>query len=107
VTHAEWFAEVVDTYCWTLMLASQLGAPLSHFSAAKAADLVAIKKKLGLPDPRHEMKECELCDLPEMPGAIAMQPKACGVSGSLSSAEIEAIVQTITDRVVAALNAKK
>src|SRR5450756_280510 len=28
VTHAEWYAEVVDTYCWTLMLASQLGVPL-------------------------------------------------------------------------------
>ena len=26
VTHAEWYAEVLDTYCWTLMLASQLGA---------------------------------------------------------------------------------
>ncbi len=30
VTHAEWYAEVVDTYCWTLMLASQLGVPISQ-----------------------------------------------------------------------------
>jgi L-fuculose-phosphate aldolase len=28
VTHAEWYAEVVETYCWTLILASQLGAPV-------------------------------------------------------------------------------
>ena len=27
VTRAEWCAEVLDTYCWTLMLAAQLGAP--------------------------------------------------------------------------------
>jgi L-fuculose-phosphate aldolase len=107
VTHAEWYAEVVDTYCWTLMLASQLGTPLSHFSSEKAADLVAIKKKLGLPDPRHEFKECALCDLPEMPGSIAVQQNMCGTSASLSSAEIDAIVQAVTDRVVAALNARK
>ena len=107
VTHAEWYAEVVDTYCWTLMLAAQLGTPLSHITSDKAADLLAIKKKLGLPDPRHEFKECELCDLPEVPGSIAIQPRVCGTSGSLSSDEIEEIVQAVTDRVVAALSAKK
>jgi L-fuculose-phosphate aldolase len=107
VTHAEWYAEVVDTYCWTLMLAAQLGTPLSHFNSEKAADLLAIKKRLGLPDPRHEFKECELCDLPEIPGSIAMQPRPCGLSPSLNSAEIDAIVEAVTDRVVAALNARK
>jgi L-fuculose-phosphate aldolase len=107
VTHAEWYAEVVDTYCWTLMLASQLGTPVSHFAPEKAADLLAIKKKLGLPDPRHEFKECELCDLPEMPGSIAMPPRPCGTSPALNSEEIDAIVQAVTDRVVAALNARK
>jgi L-fuculose-phosphate aldolase len=106
VTHAEWFVEVVDTYCWTLMLASQLGAPVSHITAEKAADLLAIKKKLGLPDPRHDLKECELCDLPDIPGSIAIQQRSCGTSPTLNSAEIEAIVQEVTDRVVAALQAK-
>ena len=107
VTHAEWYAEVVDTYCWTLMLAAQLGTPLSHITSDKAADLVAIKKRLGLPDPRHEFKECALCDLPEIPGSIAMQPRPCGTSASLNSAEIDAIVQAVTDQVLSALQAKK
>jgi L-fuculose-phosphate aldolase len=107
VTHAEWFVEVVDTYCWTLMLASQLGTPVSHITAEKAADLLAIKKKLGLPDPRHDLKECELCDLPDIAGSIAMQPRSCGTSAGMSSAEIEAIVQAVTDRVVAALQGKR
>jgi L-fuculose-phosphate aldolase len=107
VTHAEWYAEVVDTYCWTLMLAAQLGTPLSHFTSDKAADLVAIKKRLGLPDARHEFKECALCDLPEIPGSIAMAPRPCGTSASLTSAEVEAIVQVVTDQVLAALQAKK
>ncbi|HMD70327.1 MAG TPA: class II aldolase/adducin family protein [Bryobacteraceae bacterium] len=107
VTHAEWYAEVLDTYCWTLMLAAQLGTPVSHFGPDKAADLLAIKKRLGLPDPRNEFKECELCDMPEDPASIALPPRPCGTSPALDNASIEAIVQAVTDRVVAALNAKK
>jgi L-fuculose-phosphate aldolase len=107
VTHAEWYAEVLDTYCWTLMLAQQLGAPLSHISQDKAADLLAIKKKIGLPDPRHEMKECALCDLPDSPGGIAIEPKQC-VSGAagVSAGEIESLIQSVTDEVMKALDKK-
>ena len=65
VTHAEWYAEVVDTYCHTLILASQLGVPISQISDRQTTDLLAIKKKLGLPDSRFDpaaMKECQLSD---------------------------------------------
>ncbi len=103
VTHAEWYAEVVDTYCWTLMLASQLGANLSHISEGKAADLIAIKKKLGLPDPRHDNSDCTVCDLPEIPGGIAIPPPPGSGPKSLPSSDIEAIVQAVTERVLAAL----
>ena len=96
VTHAEWYAEVVDTYCWTLMLASQLGAPLSFIPCEKASDLLAIKQRLGLPDARMDLKECQLCDLPE-PGAISLP------ATKPSAAEIEAIVQAVTDAVMAKL----
>ena len=77
VTHAEWYAEVLDTYCWTLMLATQLGAPISYIPPEKASALLDLKKRLGLPDVRHDMKECQLCDMPDMPGAIALPPGAC------------------------------
>lgn len=76
VTHAEWFAEVVDTYCWTLMLAQQIGAPVSHISADQAGDLIAVKQKLGLPDARIGNGACETCDLPEKPGGISLPPPA-------------------------------
>jgi len=99
VTHAEWYAEVVDTYCWTLMLASQLGSPLTHIPPDKTAELLAIKKKLGLPDARHEMKECQLCDLPETPGSIAITPRPC----LPATDDLEALVQAVTDEVMAAL----
>ena len=73
LTHAEWYVEVVDTYCHTLMLASQLGTPVTHFGEDKAGDLLATKQKLGLPDERLGMKECQLCDLPDQPGGIAIR----------------------------------
>jgi L-fuculose-phosphate aldolase len=105
VTHAEWYAEVVDTYCWTLMLAAQLGSPISHIPSDKAADLVAIKKRLGLPDPRHDAADCDMCDLPPTPGAIAMPPKLCGTSaatsGNISRDEVEEMVRTIAAEVLA------
>ena len=100
VTHAEWYVEVVDTYCWTLMLAAQLGSPLSHFSETKATDLLAIKKRLGLPDPRHDDPTCAICDLPDQPGGIALSQKSCATN------ERESLIQAITDQVMAALEKK-
>jgi L-fuculose-phosphate aldolase len=109
VTHAEWYAEVVDTYCWTLMLAAQLGSPISHISQENALDLLAIKKKLGLPDPRHDAPECNTCDIPATPGAIAIAPTACAVpglvtSGSITREEVEEMVRAITAQVLARIS---
>jgi len=105
VTHAEWYAEVLDTYCWTLMLAQQIGGP-TYITNDKASDLLAIKQRLGLPDPRHEMKECQLCDLPETPGSIAMTPRPCipGSNPAPGKDEVEQLVQAVTDAVLAALS---
>jgi L-fuculose-phosphate aldolase len=104
VTHAEWYAEVVDTYCHTLMLAAQLGAPITHIPPDKAADLMAIKKKLGLPDARLDMKECQLCDIPDLPGTIALPAHPSAASGVAPSGEdVEEIVQAVTDAVMSAL----
>ena len=61
------------------MLASQLGAPISYISEQQGSDLLAIKKRLGLPDVRFDasrMKECQLSDL-EVPGSIALTPTPC------------------------------
>lgn len=52
VTHAEWCVEVIETYCKTILIASQLKFPLPEIPTEKIGDLLAIKKKLGLPDPR-------------------------------------------------------
>lgn len=54
VTHAEWFVEVLDTYCRTVMLAAQLGKPLRSIPPPKIQDILNIKAYLGLPDARFE-----------------------------------------------------
>lgn len=71
VTHAEWYAEVMETYCWTLMIASQMGAPISRFSEKHEDDLLAMKKRLGLPDIRFDTSRMKKRQLPEKrrPGA--------------------------------------
>jgi L-fuculose-phosphate aldolase len=107
VTHAEWYAEVVDTYCWTLMLASQLGVPISQISEKHTADLLDIKKTIGLPDARFDaagMKECQLSDL-ETNTSIALLPCARdGVTiGTADAPEIEQLIKTVTDAVMGAL----
>ncbi len=106
VTHAEWYAEVLETYCWTLMLAAQLGVPISRISEEQGSDLLAIKKKLGLPDVRFDtsrMKECQLSDL-EVPNSIALLPTPCdGSTGRPAEADLEALIKSVTDAVMGAI----
>jgi L-fuculose-phosphate aldolase len=111
VTHAEWYAEVLETYCWTLMLAAQLGAPISYISEQHGTDLLAIKKKLGLPDIRFDasrMKECQLSDM-EIPSSIALPPTPCdgcvhnSGTAAASGADLESLVRSVTDAVMEAI----
>jgi L-fuculose-phosphate aldolase len=109
VTHAEWYAEVLETYCWTLMLAAQLGAPISRISEEHGSDLLALKKKLGLPDIRFDasrMKECQLSDL-EVPSSIALEPTPCdgptGRGATTTDGDLESLVRSVTDAVMEAM----
>jgi L-fuculose-phosphate aldolase len=109
VTHAEWYAEVLETYCWTLLLASQMGVPISYISEQKGSDLLAMKKRLGLPDVRFDpvnLKECQLSEL-EVPRAIALDPLPCdGGPRSPSDGELEKLVKSVTDAVMQEIGAR-
>jgi L-fuculose-phosphate aldolase len=112
VTHAEWYAEVLETYCWTLLIASQLGAPITHISEQKGADLLALKKKLGLPDVRFDSsatEEGQPSDL-EAPGSIPVAPRPSGDktgrAGTLADVDLETLVKSITEAVLKAINAR-
>ncbi len=99
VTHAEWYAEVLETYCWTLMLASQLSSPISYFTDQQAADLLEMKKKLGLPDARFDATRLEEC-------LTAEQQASNAISSKLANVDVETLVRTITKSVLDALGAK-
>jgi L-fuculose-phosphate aldolase len=52
VTHAEWLVEVMDTCCKTYLLAKQIGKPLNVIPDSKIQEILALKRRLGLPDER-------------------------------------------------------
>jgi len=99
VTHAEWYAEVLETYCWTLMLAAQLSSPISYFNEQQTADLLEMKKKLGLPDARFDEARMQECLTAESHASNALSEKLAGV-------DVETLVRTITKSVLEALSAK-
>jgi L-fuculose-phosphate aldolase len=92
--------EILEAYCRTVLVTAQLGRPANTMTPAQLQDLLKIKQSLGIPDPRHGLKECELCDNDEWrPGvACAVPPKQEAVVGY--DAEAEAAVQAITDQIM-------
>ena len=95
--------EILEAYCRTVWVASQLGAPLKTISAAQLQDLLKIKQDLGIPDPRIGLKECELCDNNPWPPVSACAPSTTQ-STAAPNAKAEALVKTITDQIMDQLN---
>src|SRR5438067_6282691 len=95
--------EILEAYCRTVLVSSQLGKPVNTMTPAQLQDLLKIKQSLGIPDPRHGLRECELCDNEEWrPGVTcAIAPKAEPAVGL--DPEAEAAVQAITDQIMAKL----
>jgi L-fuculose-phosphate aldolase len=102
--------EILEAYCRTVWVASQLGQPLKTFSPQQLQDLLKIKQTLGIPDPRIGLKECELCDNNEWrPGvSCAVAPDDGGSAGTprpgAADADAEAMVQKITDMIMERLD---
>jgi L-fuculose-phosphate aldolase len=49
--------EILETYCRTVLAAKQVGVPAKAMTPAQLIELLKIKKRLGIPDPRHGLKE--------------------------------------------------
>jgi len=132
VERAYWWTEILDAYCRMLMLARGLGS-VNYFDKPEAEALLELKQKWGFQDPRTEMQNCDICAndvfrnswqetgvqpkafaAPRFqPGVSANGTPACPVSGNgtpapaaQATAEQESLVQTITDRVMTALNGR-
>jgi L-fuculose-phosphate aldolase len=131
VERAYWWSEILDAYCRMLMLARGLGR-INYFSEPEAQALLDLKGKWGYKDPRAQMNNCELCanDVfreswpqtgvqqtafappkyrPEQASSNGQATGAAGggAAGGLAPNEQEALIQAITDRVLAALGQRK
>jgi|HubBroStandDraft_5_1064220.scaffolds.fasta_scaffold36457_2 L-fuculose-phosphate aldolase len=95
ITHAEWLIEVIETYCKTVMIARQLRSPLKEIPPEKIADLLAIKRKLGLPDVRYP----DDSDMVEMDAAPDVFERA-RISGPPSAQEIDQLVDALALQVM-------
>ena len=92
--------EILEAYCRTVWVASQLGAPLKTFTPNQLQDLLKIKQTLGIPDPRIGLKECELCDNNEWrPGVSCATPNGQS-SPARVDGDAEQAVQRITDMIM-------
>jgi L-fuculose-phosphate aldolase len=80
VTHAEWLTEILENCCKTYLIAQQIGKPLKYIPEEKIQDILALKRKLGLPDAR-------MGTLPEIEAAP-----------SQSNADLEQIVKQVVAR---------
>ncbi len=105
VEDAYWKMENVDSYCKTVWIASQLaGGSLHQISKGGLRDLIALRKKLGMPDTRDQLKECELCDNSDFrPGVTchaATGEASPGTGGPAADPGIEAMVARIAGEIL-------
>jgi L-fuculose-phosphate aldolase len=96
--------EILEAYCRTVLVASQLGKPVNTMTPAQLQDLLKIKQSLGIPDPRFGLKECELCEndgwRPGVTCAVNSGGGETSNSASNGEPDVEALVQAITDQIM-------
>jgi L-fuculose-phosphate aldolase len=95
--------EILEAYCRTILVASQLGKPVGTMTLTQLQDLLKIKQSLGIPDPRYGLKECELCDNAEWRPGVSCQVPSQERPAIGFDSEAEAAVQAITEQIMSRL----
>jgi len=105
--------EITDAYCRTVIHAQSLPGG-SSIACEKLPELLDIKKKMGLPDDRYDLKPAELCEVD--PWAQVCGQHGCATpvtpwspmphdaNATADAAQLEALVQKITEEIIANLN---
>jgi L-fuculose-phosphate aldolase len=93
--------EILEAYCRTILVTAQVGKPANTMTPGQLQDLLKIKQSLGIPDPRHGLKECELCDNDEWRPGVMCQVPAKSEPTIGFDADAEAAVKAITDQILA------
>jgi len=104
--------EITDSYCRTIIHAQSIPGGTS-ISGEGLGTLLTMKKGLGLPDDRYELKPAELCEVDpwtqmcgehDRSAVTPWNPMTRGTtSDSMSQADLEALVQKLTDEILANL----
>ncbi|MGA2053221.1 MAG: class II aldolase/adducin family protein [Opitutales bacterium] len=102
--------EITDSYCRTLWVAAQLPSKRTVIPPDEVKKLLDLKQKLGLPDDRLGLKAAQLCDCDPW-DQISDRPVACATPAgdsppvaAMTNAELEGLVQKLTNEVVAQLS---
>lgn len=95
--------EILEAYCRTILVTAQVGKPANTMTPGQLQDLLKIKQSLGIPDPRHGLKECELCDNDEWRPGVQCAVPARQEAAIGHDPEAEAAVRAITDQIMAQL----
>jgi len=115
LNHAYWWTEILDAYCKMLILAKQIGK-VERISEPKVEELLDLKERFGMGvDPRR-LTNADLCvntqfgrGFTDNGGRCAettrgpMEPPASLRPGAVSEADMERVVQQITDRIMEGL----
>jgi L-fuculose-phosphate aldolase len=96
--------EILEAYCRTILVTAQVGKPANTMTPQQLQDLLKIKQSLGIPDPRHGLKECELCDNAEWRPGVQCGVPARGEAVAGYDPEAEAAVKAITDQILTQLS---
>ncbi|MBN1515233.1 class II aldolase/adducin family protein [Candidatus Sumerlaeota bacterium] len=101
--------EILEAYCRTIMVTTQLGKTPEKFTGSQMRDLLNLKKGLEIPDPRFDLKEAELgrMDADWRPGVTCVATR-CGEElpdGHVDySPQAEEVVKRITDEIMKRTN---
>jgi L-fuculose-phosphate aldolase len=108
-------SEIIDAYCKILILARQLGR-VNYFTDEQTRELLELKKRLGYDDVRFRKENCQVCGdssfdrsytdfVPEARAFAREDGASCSITdGRAGERDLEELVRTITDQVMAALN---
>jgi L-fuculose-phosphate aldolase len=110
VEDAYWKMENIDSYCRTIWIAAGLGGGLHRFTGGQAKELIELRQKLGMPDPRANLKECELCDSADFRPGVVCQPaprEEQALAGAPVDPAIEALVKKVAEQILKQLGEVK
>jgi L-fuculose-phosphate aldolase len=112
IENAYFNSEIIDAYCKILILARQLGS-VNYFTEQQTRELLDLKKKIGYDDPRFRCENCDLCgnsvfergytEAGFQPKAFRREAPAGNGTADGPAEDMEALVRTITNQVMATL----